>query len=186
MRRRRRNRTRSMTHVEPVLPLGLPFAQTAVSEDWFDWPTLPDLFPVSFPGVKTGRDPFLVDTDLDRLKRRLADYFDACVESRRDCAALSRCDEGPRRDSTLVRYATRCSNAAGRLSDGFIRFAYRPFDNRWLYWEAETKLLRRKVAPTTSRMCSRATVWLSAAQHLRKGAGEPQACLHESISVHGI
>ncbi len=63
-------------NVEPILPLGLPFAQTAVSEDWFDWPALPDLFPTSFPGVKTSRDGFLVDTDLDQLKARLADYFD--------------------------------------------------------------------------------------------------------------
>ena len=47
--------------IEPVLPLGLPFVSTAVSEDWFDWPALPDLFPVSFPGVKTSRDGFLVD-----------------------------------------------------------------------------------------------------------------------------
>ena len=28
----------------------------------------------------------------------------------------------------------------------FVRFAYRPFDNRWLYWEAETKLLDEKRA----------------------------------------
>ena len=26
--------------VEPVLPLGLPFAPTAVSKEWFDWPAL--------------------------------------------------------------------------------------------------------------------------------------------------
>ena len=39
--------------VKPVLPLGLPFVRTAVSDAWFDWPSLPDLFPVSFPGVKT-------------------------------------------------------------------------------------------------------------------------------------
>ena len=38
--------------INPVLQLGLPFVQTAVSEDWFDWPSLPDLFPVSFPGVQ--------------------------------------------------------------------------------------------------------------------------------------
>ena len=61
--------------IRPILPLGLPFAHTKVSEDWFDWPSLPDLFPVSFPGVQTGRDAFLVDTDLDRLKTRIADYF---------------------------------------------------------------------------------------------------------------
>ena len=42
--------------IEPLLPLGLPFAPTAVSQDWFDWPALPDLFPKSFPGVQTKRE----------------------------------------------------------------------------------------------------------------------------------
>ena len=28
--------------IEPLLPLGLPFVQTAVSEHWFDWPALPE------------------------------------------------------------------------------------------------------------------------------------------------
>ena len=45
---------RFMKGIEPVLPLGLPFVRTAVSADWFDCPTLPDLFPASFPGVQTG------------------------------------------------------------------------------------------------------------------------------------
>ena len=36
---------------------------------WQDWPSLPDLFPMSFPGIKTSRDSFLIDIDLDRLKR---------------------------------------------------------------------------------------------------------------------
>ena len=63
--------------IEPVLPLGLPFVPMAVSEDWFGWPALPELFPASFPGVKTSRDGFLVDIDLDRLRARVADYFDA-------------------------------------------------------------------------------------------------------------
>ena len=29
---------------------------------------------------------------------------------------------------------------------GFVRHAYRPFDTRWLYWEADTKLLDEKRA----------------------------------------
>ena len=66
--------------INPVLQLGLPFVRTTVSEGWFDWPALPDLFPVSFPGVKKWPRPFLVDTDLDRLKARVADYFDAKSE----------------------------------------------------------------------------------------------------------
>ena len=54
--------------IEPLLSLGLPFADLAVSDGWQEWPALPDLFPTSFPGVKTSRDGFLVDVDLDRLK----------------------------------------------------------------------------------------------------------------------
>ena len=62
--------------LEPDLQLGLPFKPSAVSEGYHDWPALTDLFPVSFPGVKTSRDSFLVDTDLDRLRARVGDYFD--------------------------------------------------------------------------------------------------------------
>ena len=40
------------TDVQPVLSLGLPFVQTAVSDGWFDWPSLPDLFPVNFSGCQ--------------------------------------------------------------------------------------------------------------------------------------
>ena len=43
---------------EPSLSLGLPSAQMVVSSGWSDWPALPDLFPTSFPGVKSGRNPF--------------------------------------------------------------------------------------------------------------------------------
>lgn len=38
-----------------------------------------DLFPVLFPGVKTSRNKFLVDVDLDRFKARIADYFDPAL-----------------------------------------------------------------------------------------------------------
>ena len=61
---------------KPSLKLGLPFMETAVSPDWFDWPALPDLFSVSFPGVKTSCDGCLVDTDLGRLRARVGEYFD--------------------------------------------------------------------------------------------------------------
>ena len=62
---------------DPSLPLGLPFARIAVSNGWHEWPSLPDLIPVSFPGVKSGRDPFVVDIDLDHLRRRIGDYFNS-------------------------------------------------------------------------------------------------------------
>ena len=129
--------------VKPVLPLGLPFVRTAVSEHWFDWPTLPDLFPVSFPGVKTSRDGFLIDTDLNRLKARIGDYFNA------DLSHEEIARRYPGVMQTSARYDARTVREAllkrgGPDEGGFIRFAYRPFDNRWLYWEKETKLLDEK------------------------------------------
>ena len=132
------------TAIKPVLPLGLPFVRTAVKADWFDWPSLPDLFPAYFPGVVTNRDAFLVDTDLDRLKARIANYFNPGLSheevARRYPVAMKtttsiRFDASKVRD---IRLARGRSDTAG-----FIRYAFRPFDNRWLYWEKDSGLLAR-------------------------------------------
>ena len=160
--------------IEPVLPLGLPFAQTAVSKDWFNWPALPDLFPVSFPGVKTSRNGFLIDIDLDPLKARIADYFNADLRheeiTRRHPAIMkesAQFDPEAVRDELLAR--------GGPNQAGFMRHTYRPFDNRWLYWEADSTLLDR-ARPQYKPHIFEGNLWLSAAQHLRRDANEPQAC----------
>ena len=137
--------------VEPNLPLGLPFARMAVSEDWSNWPSLPDLLPVSFPGVTTSRDTFLVDIDLDRLKVRVTDYFNPELtheEITRRHPAVMNAVQGfvpPQvRNALLAR--------GGPIEAGFVPYAYRPFDNRWLYWEADTKLLDAKRAEYKSHV----------------------------------
>ena len=129
-------------HFEPKLALGLPFARMAVGDDWQDWPALPDLFPTSFPGVKSGRDPFVVDVDLDRLKVRVTDYFNPNLSheeiERRYLTAM----RNPREyDARAVRDALL--KRGGPTESGFIRYAYRPFDSRWLYWEPREKLVDR-------------------------------------------
>ena len=170
--------------IEPVLPLGLPFVETAVSEDWFDWPALPELFPVSFPGVKTSRDGFLVDTDLDRLRARVGDYFDPAL-SHREIA-----QRYPRVMKSTARFDARAVREGlvkrGESSEsGFVRFAYRPFDNRWLYWEKDGLLDRPRAHYQPHAF--EGNVWLSAAQHLRKGADEPQAYRTDHLgSLHLI
>ena len=131
-------------NIAPVLPLGLPFVQTAVSENWFDWPTLPDLFPVSFPGVTTNRDSFLVAIDLDRLKARVADYFDVALsheEIGRRYPVAMKTTTSVRQDARSVRQARLVRD--GPHKAGFLRYCHRPFDTRWLYWEAESGLLAR-------------------------------------------
>src|SRR5208337_2041020 len=54
----------------PPLDLGLPFAPAEVTTAYLQWPLLPELFPVSFPGVKTSRDDVVVDIDRERLVER--------------------------------------------------------------------------------------------------------------------
>ena len=130
--------------VSPILPLGLPFAQTAVSDGWHDWPSLPELFPVSFPGVTTNRDSFLVDIDFNRLKDRITDYFNADLSH----------EEIARRYPVAMKDTTSVSHNAisvreSRLAQGhpdatsYLRYAHRPFDERWLYWESDSGLLAR-------------------------------------------
>ena len=162
------------TALKPNLHLGLPFKPAAVSDDWFNWPALPDLFPVSFPGVKTSRNGFLIDIDLDPLKARIADYFNADLRheeiTRRHPAIMkesAQFDPEAVRDELLVR--------GGPNQAGFMRHTYRPFDNRWLYWEADSTLLDR-ARPQYKPHLFEGNLWLSAAQHLRRDANEPQAC----------
>ena len=168
--------------IAPILPLGLPFVRTAVSEDWFDWPALPDLFPVSFPGVQTKRDGFLVDVDLDRLKARIADYFNTTLShdelARRYPDAMKSSSGFVVRDARVVRDALLARG--GPDESGFVRYTYRPFDNRWLYWDTGRGLLGRPV-PNYRPHLFEGNLWLSAAQHLRKGAEEPQACFTEHM-----
>ena len=92
--------------VQPMAGLGLPFTPVAVSKEWFDWPSLVDLYPTYYPGVKTSRDSMVVDIALDPLKQRISEQFEV-------------------QDSD------------------FVRYAYRPFDVRWLYWSDTTGLLDR-------------------------------------------
>ena len=128
--------------ISPVVLLGLPFAPIVASGDWHEWPSLTDLFPVSFPGVKSGRDPFVVDIDIQPLRERIEDYFDSGVShdqiGRRYPLAMRNPREYSSRD---VR--TALLTEGGPTHDSFIRYAYRPFDSRWLYWEPRAKLVDR-------------------------------------------
>ena len=161
----------SYSVLEPDLRLGLPLKPMAVSEDWFDWPVLPKLFPVSFPGVKTSRDGFLVDVDLDRLRARIDNYFDASLSNEEIARRYPGVMKATARfDARAVRGALL---ARGRPNEsGFIRFAYRPFDNRWLYWEAETKLLDEKRADYKPHVFER-NLWLVTPQKQRREWSPP-------------
>ena len=174
--------------IQPILPLGLPFIQTEISQDYFEWPSLPELFPKSFPGVQTKRDSFLIDIDLDRLRTRITEYFDVDVShgelARRYPVAMKDSSGFVVRDARLVRDSLIARG--GPTKTGFVRHAYRPFDQRWLYWEPGHGLLGRPVSDYWPHVFE-GNLWLSSAQHLRKGAEEPQAYITEHMgSLHLI
>ena len=174
------------TDITPVLPLGLPFADLSVNDSWSEWPSLPELFPVSFPGVKTSRDSFLIDIDKDRLEERVGNYFNKEL-SHEDIARLypSVMSSSGRFDARAVRDSLLKRGEVNEKS-GIVRHAYRPFDTRWLYWEAGTKLLDEKRADYKPHVF-KGNLWLSSAQHLRKGSDEPQTCFTTYIgSLHLI
>jgi hypothetical protein len=126
----------------PQVELGLALMPGTLDEEYFDWPLLPELFPVSFPGVKTSRDDVVVDIDRDRLTERMKKYFDPAISN----------EEVKRIAPSFMKSTTRFQAEAvraqlvkrGLLQDRFVRYCYRPFDVRWLYWEPETKLLDEK------------------------------------------
>ena len=159
--------------IQPSLPLGLPFSPVAVSVDWHDWPALPELFPIRFHGVLTNRDAFLVDIDPDPLRDRIGDYFDTGLSDEEVGRRYPRAMRTTRRfDAHVVR--DTLLRRGGPVDSEFIRFTYRPFDNRWLYWESDTKLVEER-RPDYRRHVFEGNLWLSAAQHLRQGEMEPQA-----------
>ena len=70
----------------------------------------------------------------------------------------------------------------GFLPENVVRFSYRPFDARWLYWEPETKLLDRNRAEYFPHVFE-GNLWLSAVQQNRKEFDPPLVssrlcCLH--------
>jgi Type ISP C-terminal specificity domain/N-6 DNA Methylase len=127
---------------KPSLFFRLVFKPGSVGKGYEGWTALPDLLPVSFPGVKTSRDEFLVDIDRASLDARISRYLDPKISN----ADLAKSD--PTVMGTSKRYdpaATRKELLGRPHADGkIVRYAYRPFDVRWAYWDPDTKLVDEK------------------------------------------
>ena len=159
--------------ISPNLELGLPLVPTTVNRFWQDWPSLIDLLPETFSGAKTNRDSFLVDIDLKSLKYRIDDYLNSELSHDEIAArypvimnSARHFDAKATREALLKRRETP-------VGTGFIEFVYRPFDTRWLYWEAETKLLNDKRANYKEHL-SRGNLWMVIQQKSRREWSCPQ------------
>lgn len=150
---------------DPEVELGHPFAPLETSPGYLQWPLLDELFPLSYPGIQPSRDSVVVDMGRKELVERMDAYFDPEVSdeeiSRLSPAAMR---STQRFDAQVTRERLK---KRGLLRENFVRYCYRPFDVRWLYWEPETKLLDEKRAEYFPQVFE-GNVWMSAAQQNRK------------------
>jgi predicted helicase len=157
--------------VEPAPSIGLPFTPQAVTLDYLTWPRLTELLPVLSPGVMTSRDSFVVDIDRETLEARVRRYFNPQVED----SEVAATDPVAMRDTG--RFQAKATRqrllARGFLRDKIVRYSYRPFDVRWLYWEPEGKLLDEKRAEYFSSVFS-GNLALVAQQKPRREWSKPQ------------
>jgi hypothetical protein len=119
----------------------LEFFPQASCPTYSEWPSLPMLLPKKFAGVQTSRDVGLVEFDIEPLRERMKAYYDPAVSMqmiRKRFPDLAR--EAFDYDPVKVRTDVA---KIGFDEASFKRFAYRPFDVRWLFWEGRTKLLHR-------------------------------------------
>ena len=161
----------------PSVKMGLTFTPLAFQADYHDWPRLPDLFPVSFPGIQSGRDDVVVDIDRARLEQRMRQYFDPTVSHEQ----IKQIAPGAMKDSNRFKaIPTREQlQRRGLLPQNFTRFHYRPLDTRWIYWEPETKLLDEKRSEYFPHVWDK-NVWIAAAQSNRKDFDPPIP-----LTIHG-
>lgn len=128
--------------LSPNRQLGIPFKARTFTTEYLSWPTFPELFPKTFPGIQTGRDALLFGIERDVLEGRMRRYFDSSisfdmlrVEMENSLTDSARYNARQIRDVLAIR---------GFRPWQVFRSAYRPFDDRWLYWEPTTKLLDEK------------------------------------------
>jgi len=128
--------------VKPAIALGLPLKPKKFEEGYINYPQLTELFPVALPGVQTKVDELVTDIDRDRLVIRIKQYFDSTIsheEMGRIC--LGAIQRAAQFDAKAIRERLL---KRGFLPEYIVRYCYRPFDFRWIYWEPETNLLGRK------------------------------------------
>jgi len=131
------------TRLKPPLEVGLPFLPMQTESGYYKWPLLTELLLVSFPGVQTKQDALLTDIDRSSLEKRMKLYFNTELSNEEVARQVPGSMDGT--DACEPKSTRAYLVQRGFKPEFIVRYAFRPFDNRWLYWEPETKLLGRKV-----------------------------------------
>jgi hypothetical protein len=106
------------------------------------WPGMDELFPVMFQGVNHNRgvDHTVIDTDRDRLFERMRTYIDSVdFQTAIERVPTMAGDYAGYHPETVWNQLHRLGFERNKIRP-FLTF---PFDQRWLYYETERRLLNR-------------------------------------------
>jgi hypothetical protein len=127
--------------IAPQTQLGHVFVDLQTACGYLEWPRLPELFPVSYPGVKTSRDAALVNIDRSALEHRMRCYFDPNVPDTTIAQTLPVLMEN---GTGFNAVAERKEQIHRGVDQGaFLTHCYRPMDVRHLFWTPIGRLLDR-------------------------------------------
>ena len=129
--------------IEPSEIARFTLKPAGTQRDYLSWPGLHEIFVQQFPGVKTSRDADLISIDRDLLSERMRRYFDGSLTDEQVAQSAPMLMQDANRYEAQETRQELLKNSRYR-DDRIVHVAYRPLDNRWLYWEGTTKLLGEK------------------------------------------
>lgn len=112
-------------------------------DTYWEWPNITEIFPVSFSGINTNRDEVIVHFESDTLSRQMKDYFAKDI-SNEDLVNKYPIILNPAARYDPIQTRLRLHKESKFENSNIVRYAYRPLDYRYLYWEQVGKLLNEK------------------------------------------
>ncbi len=106
------------------------------------WPKITDIFPVNSVGVVTARDKFVIDADIEALKRRIRAFRDPNVHDEHISIPYKLKEKA----NWKISAARKAVREDINWEDAFIQILYRPFDVQYIYYhDALVERSRRNV-----------------------------------------
>ncbi len=157
--------------VDVSYDIGLRFRPTIYIREYFDWPSLDEVFSAYFSGINTARDGFLVAFNQEEAEQRLKDFLNKQIEDRYFRMKFPHSMIKTRTfDPRQVREEILSRSDPGMF---VAQMDYRPFDHRFLIYEPSTNLLDRSRPPYMCQVFM-SNVWLIASEKLRRERIRPQ------------
>jgi hypothetical protein len=119
-------------HPKTEFYLFLPRDEAAL-ERYNEFVKVTEIFPVNSVGIVTSRDRFVIDFDLEALKRRIRMFRDTSMP---DAVVRKAFDLKDKKGWTLAEKRKRVERDQA-WEKRIVRCLYRPFDTRWLFYHPD-------------------------------------------------